>query len=146
MLQFMEWHGNQITAAQSAAFSDMDPLFFQTLQQITPDTGAVFVILDGDLLLGLAAIERCQLQNSNAVRLCGVTVHPQYRRQGLARTLLSLAAGKAMEFGAYLLYTHAPQTAIAQMFCAAVGFVQDTKDPAYLMLDLTDTKGMRHGG
>ncbi len=146
MLQFMEWNANRLSEAQFAAFSDMDPSFFQTLLQITSDTGAVFVILDGDMLLGLAAIKRCRIQNSNAVCLCGLIIHPQYRRQGLGRTLLSLAAGKAMEFGAYQLYADAPETTLAQLFCQAVGFLQDTKDPAYRILDLTDTKGMRHGG
>jgi len=56
------------------------------------------------------------------IRLCELYVSPDYRRDGLARLLMSAVARRAMEIGAReLVITTGVENEVAQKFFAAVG-------------------------
>ena len=110
---------------------------------------------NGDLLLGLFDAEQLigllllNKQPTDGKPQCAVVettvVLPAYRRHGLGRMLMALAAGAAAERGIWFLASEVPDTPEAQGFAAAMHFRQTEWYDRYLLLDLSDVEGMRHG-
>ena len=99
--------------------------------------------LDGQVI-GVAALadSLSDLQPTSGI-LTTVFVLPQYRRQGVARMLVGLAAGAVMEQGAYFLRGSVPTTEEAAAFAEKIGFHTEADSTGFAILDLTDTKGLR---
>lgn len=112
---------------------------------LQPDAGeTVFAAtLDGQII-ALAALSN-QLPNvlPTGGLLNGLFVHPEYRRQGVGRMLVGLAAGAVMEMGAYFLRAQSPDTAEAAAFSQKIGFRPEPASSDLVLLDLTDTQGLR---
>lgn len=69
-----------------------------------------------------------------------------YRRHKIGRMLLSLAAGAAVERGIWFLAAEVPaDNEAAQGFAEAMHFRKTPWYDEYLLLDLSDVEGMRHG-
>ena len=70
---------------------------------------------------------------------------PEYRRHGLGRMLMTLAAGEAVERKIWFLAGRPPQTPEAEGFAAAIHMKQTAWFDDLLLLDLSDVEGLRHG-
>lgn len=99
--------------------------------------------LDGQVI-GLATLDsKLSTLPPTSGLLVDLFVLPQYRRQGVGRMLLGLVAGAVMEMGAYFLRGTQTHSEEAAAFAAKIGFAQDAAAAEFLLLDLTDTKGLR---
>ncbi len=101
----------------------------------------VLTVSDGTIQIGRGLL----LEEADRLWLVDLFIREEDRRHGFGRTLLSVAASSAVEKGRYVLYAHMPADDAAKAFCNAVGFVPAADEDSVLMLDLTETKGMRHG-
>lgn len=144
MLKFSETTAQTFTHEQLMLFPKRNAAVWDALT----DEQTILTVLDGQQLIGCALLaQTSDAKGAVRVQLLDLNIHADFARQGMGRTLLSVAASKAMQWGATVLYAAAPEDEIAAAFCKKTGFipVSDTL-PAMLVLDLTDTKGMRHGG
>ncbi len=119
-------------------------LFPQPEHTLLHDAAAGYTVLtvqDGDAPIGYALLQ----QDAQHAWLRHIYITPENRRCCFGKTLMSVAASKAMQWAHWQLYAVAPDDAIACAFCNAVGFVPTADDPTLLALDLTETQGMRHG-
>lgn len=99
--------------------------------------------LDGQVI-GIASLDgKLSAAQPTSGILCDLFVSPNVRRQGVGRMLVGLVAGAVMEMGAYFLRTQQVDTPEATAFSAKIGFNADTSASGTLLLDLTDTKGLR---
>jgi len=101
----------------------------------------VLTVSDGTDLIGRGLL----LEDTGRLWLMDLFIREEDRRHGFGRTLLSVAASSAVEKGRYVLYAHMPADEVAKAFCKAVGFVAAADEDGVWILDLTETKGMRHG-
>ncbi len=132
MLKFTELAANTVAA--------LFPQAEHTALHSFPDAQPIITIQDGDTSLGYAL-----LQEDGRAWLHYIYIAEDYRRQYLGKTLMSVAASKAVEWQQWLLFAEAPSDETAMAFCRAIGFTPCAGDPALLALDLTDPSGMRHG-
>ena len=99
--------------------------------------------LDGQVIgMALLSDTLSALQPTSGM-LTTIFVQEQYRRQGVARMLVGLAAGAVMEQGAYFLRGTLPETDEAAAFAEKIGFQTEADNTGFVILDLTDTKGLR---
>lgn len=141
MLMFFEPAPHTVTAEQLALFPQRNRAVWEDLS----DAHTVLAIRDGEELIGCALLAReYGADGAVCVTLADLNIREDFRRQGMGRTLLSVAASKAMQWGVSVLYANAPTDETAMAFCRKTGFVSHTAEQ--LVLDLTNTRGMRHGG
>ena len=106
----------------------------------------VLTLFDEDRLIGALELKQEPLNGKPVCAVVGTAaVLPAYRRHGLGRMLTALAASAAAERGIWFLAAKVPETAEAQGFAAAMHFRQTDWYDGYLLLDLSDVEGMRHG-
>lgn len=144
MLKFSETAAQTFPQEQLLWF----PMHNAAVWEARNDAQTVLTVFDGQQLIGCALLSKtCDSQGAVRVHLLDLNIHADVRRQGMGRTLLSVAASKAVQWGAAVIYAAAPADEIAAAFCRKTGFAPVSEDlPAMLALDLTETKGMRHGG
>ncbi|MBR4199854.1 MAG: GNAT family N-acetyltransferase [Oscillospiraceae bacterium] len=112
-------------------------------------------LMRGDILFALFDDERpVGLLTMNAEPLgekpCCLIIEqiillPEYRRHGLGRMLMTLAAGEAVERKIWFLGGRPPQTPEAEGFAKAIHMKQTDWFDDLLLLDLSDVEGLRHG-
>lgn len=108
--------------------------------------GAVFVILDGEKVLGLISLaERLTESKPPCAVVTHLTVLPALRRHGLGRMLMGLAANETAERSVWFLAGKVPETEEAQAFAAAIGMKEREWLAEMPVLDLSDVDGLRYG-
>ncbi|MCQ2408600.1 MAG: GNAT family N-acetyltransferase [Oscillospiraceae bacterium] len=106
----------------------------------------VFVILDDDKLVGLLEMEAETVGERPRCAVVGTTVIlPEYRRHGLGRILMGLAAGEALERQIWFLAGAVPQTAEAEGFADGIHMKKTEWFEELRVLDLSDVEGLRYG-
>lgn len=141
MLMFFEPAPHTVTAEQLALFPQRNMTVWENLS----DAHTVLAIRDGEELIGCALLAKTDhADDAVCVTLADLNIREDFRRQGMGRTLLSVAASKAMQWGVSVLYANTPTDDIAMAFCRKTGFAPHAS--GQLVLDLTNTQGMRHGG
>lgn len=94
-------------------------------------------------LLGMAADTAGEKPECAVVTI--VVMLPEYRRHGLGRMLMCLAAGEAVERKLWFLAGTVPQTPEAEGFAKALHWQQTAWFSDMQVLDLSDVEGLRHG-
>lgn len=144
MLTFAKLSKDQITQTDWSALAITAMLPSNLSLQPDADEIVFAATLDGQII-ALAALDG-KLPNllPTGGMLCGLFVLPEYRRQGVGRMLVGLAAGAVMEMGAYFLRAKSPDTDEAAAFSQKIGFrPEPASNDTLVLLDLTDTKGLR---
>ena len=135
--QKIDWAPQEITSLLPAPSHAADTL---------AAGGTVFVILDGETVLGLISLAK---DTTDTKPPCAVITHlsvlPAVRRHGLGRMLAGLAANDTAERSVWFMAGKVPADETAQAFAKAIGF----KERAWLaempVLDLSDVDGLRYG-
>ena len=106
----------------------------------------LFVLFDEQKPVGLLEMqaEPVGTKPKCAVVSC-VLLLPEYRRHGLGRMLMCLAAGEAVERQLWFLAGIVPQTAEAEGFAKAIHMQQTPWFSDMQVLNLSDVEGLRHG-
>ena len=106
----------------------------------------LLTVFDADRPVGMLMLNR---EPTDGRPVCAVieavVLLEEYRRHGLGRMLMSLAAGAAVDRQIWFLAAAVPETDAARGFAAAMHM---RKTPWYddlWLLDLSDVEGMRHG-
>ena len=106
----------------------------------------VIVMFDGETPAGFLEIAA---EPTEGKPVCAVitqlAVLESYRRHGLGRMLMVLAADDTAGRGIWFLAAHVPETEAAQGFAKAVHMKQTEWYDDMLLLDLSDVEGLRHG-
>lgn len=137
-LELTEWQAEPL----SALLPEGAEYYHKALQN--GDT--LFVLYDEKKpvgLLGMAA-ETVGEKPACAV-VTNIVLLPEYRRHGLGKMLMGLAAGEAVERRIWFLAGSVPHTAEAEGFASAIHFRQTEWLPDMAVLDLSDVEGLRHG-
>ena len=106
----------------------------------------LFVMYDGEKPVGLLEMDAAPVgEKPKCARVGLVVLLPEYRRHGLGRMLMCLAAGEAVERQLWFLAGAVPETEEAQGFAKAIHMQQTEWFPDLQVLDLSDVEGLRHG-
>ena len=106
----------------------------------------VFVLFDAEQPVGLLILNQEPVgEKPRCLIVEQIILLPEYRRHGLGRMLMTLAAGEAVERRIWFLAGHLPRTPEAAGFAAAVHMQQTDWFEDLLLLDLSDVEGLRHG-
>jgi len=136
-LESLNWNSHPLAACLPKGFDPAEALRRHDL---------VLTLFDEDALIGALVLNHTP---TDGKPVCAVVetaaLLPAYRRHGLGRMLMALAAGAAAERGIWFLAAQVPDTPEAQGFAAAMHFKQTEWYGNYLLLDLSDVEGMRHG-
>ena len=104
----------------------------------------VFVIFEEEKPVGLLVMQAEPIgEKPRCAVIANIILLPEYRRHGLGRMLMALAAGEAAERKIWFLAGIVPPEAAA--FAAAMHMKQTEWFTDYLLLDLSDVEGMRYG-
>lgn len=143
MLTFSKMTDEQISGGDFASQSLSDCAGQPDFRKLQADASLFAAWLDGECI-GIAALSKrlSELQPTSGI-VTLLAVLPKYRRQGVGRMLMGLLAGAAMEQGAYFLRGSIPASPEATAFAAKIGFRAEAGDTGFLLLDLTDTSGLR---
>lgn len=108
----------------------------------------VFVIFDEENKpIGLLEMDAQTVGEKPRCAVIGlVTVLPEYRRHGLGRMLMTLAAGEAAGRQIWFLAARVPQEEAAVRFADAIHMKQTEWFTELRVLDLSDVEGLRYGG
>ena len=108
--------------------------------------GTVFVIIDGEAVLGLISIAP---GTTDTKPPCAVITHltvlPAVRRHGLGRMLMGLAANDIAGRSVWFLAGKVPATEEAEAFAKKIGLRQREWLAEMPVLDLSDVDGLRYG-
>ena len=136
-LETLDWSAQALTPCMPA---DFDPAAAVQAGDL------VLTLFDADRLIGVLELKQAPLNGKPVCAVVGsAAVLPAYRRHGLGRMLMALAASAAAERGIWFLAAQVPETPEAQGFAAAMHFRQTDWYDDYLLLDLSHVEGMRHG-
>ena len=106
----------------------------------------VIVMYDGDKPAGIVTVSP---QTVGEKPRCGivetVALLPEYRRHGLGRILLGMAANLIAERQVWFLAGNVPDDETARKFAAAMGLKPVGWLESMWVLDLSDVSGLRHG-
>ena len=106
----------------------------------------VFVIFEDDKPVGLLEMNAETVGEKPRCAVIGTTVIlPEYRRHGLGRILMGLAAGEALDRQIWFLAGAVPQTAEAEGFADGIHMKQTEWFADLRVLDLSDVEGLRYG-
>lgn len=106
----------------------------------------VFVLFDEQKPVGLLEMLAEPVGEKPACAVVSnVLMLPDYRRHGLGRMLMCLAAGEAAERRLWFLAGAVPETKEAMGFADAIHFRKTEWLEDMLILDLSDVEGLRHG-
>ena len=106
----------------------------------------LFVMYDGEKPVGLLEMDAAPVgEKPKCARVGLVVLLPEYRRHGLGRMLMCLAAGEAVELQLWFLAGAVPETEEAQGFAKAIHMQQTEWFANLQVLDLSDVEGLRHG-
>ena len=106
----------------------------------------VFVLYDAEKLVGLLEMDAESVgEKPECAVVRTVVILPEYRRHGLGRMLMCLAAGEAVERKLWFLAGAVPQTEEAEAFAEAIHMRKTDWLPDLNILDLSDVEGLRHG-
>lgn len=106
----------------------------------------LFVMYDGEKPVGLLEMDAAPVgEKPKCARIGLVVLLPEYRRHGLGRMLMCLAAGEAVERQLWFLAGAVPETEEAQGFAKAIHMQQTEWFADLQVLDLSDVEGLRHG-
>ncbi len=106
----------------------------------------LFVLYEEQKLIGLLGMAAEPVGDKpKCAVVTDVVILPEYRRHGLGRMLMCLAAGEAVERKLWFLACAAPHTAEAEGFAKALHMQQTEWLRDMLVLDLSDVEGLRHG-
>ncbi|HAG12233.1 MAG TPA: hypothetical protein DCG49_00025 [Ruminococcus sp.] len=126
----------------SALLPDGAAYFAQTLE--AGDT--LFVIFDEGKPVGVLEMDREPFGEKPQCANVGlVMLLPEYRRHGLGRMLMVLAAGEAVERKLWFLSGAVPDDADAKAFAAAIHLNPTEWFTDRYVLDLSDVEGLRYG-
>ncbi|MBR3268381.1 MAG: GNAT family N-acetyltransferase [Oscillospiraceae bacterium] len=136
-LRELQWQSQPLAAYLPAYFDPAEALKREDL---------LLTVFDGSRPVGMLVMRK---EPTNGRPNCAVietaVLLPEYRRHGLGRMLTALAAGAAAERGIWFLAAQVLDTPEAKGFASAMHFRQTEWYPDYLLLDLSDVEGMRHG-
>ena len=106
----------------------------------------VIAMYDSTLPAGLLCVSG---DTTDSTPVCGivetVVLLPEYRRHGLGRILMGLAAGEALDRQIWFLAGAVPQTAEAEGFADGIHMKQTEWFADLRVLDLSDVEGLRYG-
>ena len=106
----------------------------------------LFVLYDAEQLVGLLEMDAKSVGEKPECAVVGtVVILPAYRRHGLGRMLMCLAAGEAVERKLWFLAGAVPQTPEAEAFAEAIHMRKTEWLHDMNVLDLSDVEGLRHG-
>ena len=131
------------TAEPLAALLPEGAAFFA---QVLEKGDTLFVLFDDGKPVGLMEMERDPVGTKPQCAVVGTVVMlPEYRRQGLGRMLMALAAGEAVERGLWFIAGTVPETEAAQGFAKSIHMLPSEWFTDRFVLDLSDVEGLRHG-
>ena len=106
----------------------------------------LLTVFDGEKPVGMLVMEQTPTAGKPVCAVVDtVVLLEEYRRHGLGRMLICLAAGAAVDRQIWFLAGAVPETEAARGFAGAIHM---RKTPWYddlWLLDLSDVEGMRHG-
>ena len=106
----------------------------------------LFVLYDEQKPVGLLEMQAETVGDKpECAVVSNVLLLPEYRRHGLGRMLMCLAAGEAGERQLWFIAGRIPQTEEAQGFAKAIHMQQTEWFRDMQVLDLSDVEGLRHG-
>ena len=106
----------------------------------------LFIMYDGEKPVGLLEMDAAPVgEKPKCARVGLVVLLPEYRRHGLGRMLMCLAAGEAVERQLWFLAGTVPETEEAEGFAKAIHMRKTEWFSDLHVLDLSDVEGLRHG-
>ena len=145
-------HFRKITAADAAAVSWEQAALTALLP--SPDYAAAMLAAGGTVILltddGIpAGLLAMPAETVGERPVCGlidlVVLLPEYRRHGLGRILMGMAANEFAERGIWFLAGKVPADPTAQAFAEAIGMKRTADSAELSVLDLSDVEGLRYG-
>lgn len=106
----------------------------------------LFVLYDAEKPVGLLEMAAEPAgENPKCAVVSTLVMLPEYRRHGLGRMLMCLAAGEAVERKLWFIAGAVPETPEAEGFAKAIHMQQTAWFRDMMVLDLSDVEGLRHG-
>lgn len=133
-----DWHQEPLTALLPAGSDFISQHFAQG------DT--LIVLFDDEKPVGLLEMDAQPVGEKPRCAVIGLTVLlPEYRRRGLGRMLMVLAADTAVSRQLWFLAGRVPHTAEAEGFAKAIHMKPTAWFEDMHVLDLSDVEGLRYG-
>lgn len=148
MLKFRKMKPQDIAGIdwQAEPLSALLPGAAAYFADVLANDATLFVLFDDGKLVGLLEMERDPVGEKPKCAVVGtVVILPAYRRQGLGRMLMTLAAGEAVERQLWFIAGTVPDTEEAQSFAKRIHLLPSEWFTDRYVLDLSDVEGLRHG-
>ncbi len=98
--------------------------FIKSFYELHNRGGLVFGAIDGEKIAGISTLDVVFIgKNKDQLNLAGLWVSKEYRKQGIATSLVELAKKKAVELGANKLYVSATPSLNTIEFYKKRGFI-----------------------
>ena len=135
-----------LTDWQKEPLSAMLPGGAHYYETMLREGNTLFVLFDDQMPVGILEMEAEPVGEKPKCAVVGnVLLLPEYRRRGLGRMLMCLAAGEAAGRQLWFLAGAVPETGEAAAFARAIHMKQTHWFDDMLVLDLSDVEGLRHG-
>ncbi|MCQ2417653.1 MAG: GNAT family N-acetyltransferase [Oscillospiraceae bacterium] len=114
--------------------------------KIIAENHTLFLLFEEGRPIGMIVMEKDAVgQKPKCAAIRNLVILPEYRRRGLARMLMVIAAGEAVERQLWFMAGSVPETEDAQAFAKSVHMQPSEWFSDKYVLDLSDVEGMRHG-